>query len=238
MQEKSKPGIRKKTEGLEPANSLLVHDVKNLSFRLGALLQNLDTHYEDPLFKKSVVDILTDTVKQMDKIVRRCRDRRGEIIVKMPLDLNEILNELINSLPTHFRKPNGMMIVENYSRLPKIWGDPEFLQDAFAILIQNALEAMEEEGGRLTLTTGYRTTATGKRKVFVKIADTGLGISREFLSDGLFSPFVSTKETGLGMGLYTCRNIISLHEGTINVYSRGGRGTTFRVAFPAREGSR
>ena len=57
MQEKTRPGIRKNTEGLEPANSLLVHDVKNLSFRLGALLQNLDTHYEDPLFKKSIRDV-------------------------------------------------------------------------------------------------------------------------------------------------------------------------------------
>ncbi len=78
---------REGSDAFTPANSLLVHDIKNLSFRLGALLQNLQKHYDDPLFKKSVVDILDDTVDKMDRMVRRCRDRREGVSREYPVEL-------------------------------------------------------------------------------------------------------------------------------------------------------
>jgi signal transduction histidine kinase len=218
-------------EAIVPANSLMLHDIKNLAFRLGALLQNLEVNYEDPLFKKSVVEILDDTVRRMDRIVRRCRDRRGEVIVKVPVDLNEILIEIVEHLPRRPRNEKEVFIEERYSRLPKIWGDPEFLREAFAIIVQNALEAMQDRGGRLTLSTGTAASRAGRRRIVVRVADTGCGMSPEFIDNGLFAPFVSTKEDGLGMGLYACRKIIALHDGTIRVSSREGRGTTFRLSF-------
>jgi signal transduction histidine kinase len=220
---------RGKPRALDPANSLLVHDVKNLSFRLGTLLRNLENHYEDPLFKQSVIDVITDSVDQMDRIVRRCRDRGGEIIVKVPVDLNEILNGIVNGLPRHYHKQ--ILIEEHYSRIPKIWGDVEYLGGAFAIIIQNALESIEEEGGGVSISTGPVTTRSGRRRVVVTISDTGSGMSKEFVRSRLFSPFATTKENGLGMGMYTCQRIVALHDGAIRVSSREGRGTTFRVSF-------
>jgi len=218
---------------LEPANSLLVHDIKNLSFRLGALLQNLEGNYEDPLFKKSVVEILADTVRRMNGIVRRFRDRKGEVIVKVPVDLNDILNGLVEALPRSFQEKTQIFIEERYVRIPKVWGDVEFLREAFSILIQNALEAMDGAGGRLTLSTKARTTKAGKRQIVVTVADTGCGMSPQFLQECLFAPFVTTKEQGLGLGLYACRKIIALHDGMIRARSREARGTTFRIVFNA-----
>jgi len=217
----------------DPANSLLVHDIKNLSFRLGALLHNLESNYDDPQFKKSVVEILADTVKRMDRIVRSCLHRKGDVIIKVPVDLNEILNEIVESLSRSSRLGPQIFIDERYTRRSRIWGDPEFLREAFAIIIQNALEAMEKGGGRLALSTRSYVTRTGKRNVLALIADTGCGMLPEFVRNGLFAPFVTTKENGLGMGLYACRRIIALHEGRIGVSSRPGRGTTFRVSFDA-----
>ncbi len=224
---------RNRGDAFASANSLLVHDIKNLSFRLGALLQNLQKHYDDPLFKKSVVDILDDTVDKMDRMVRRCRDRRDGVIIKYPVDLNEILDRIIGGIPEEEHNERGILIEARYGRIPKIWGDPDFLGEAFAIIIQNGLEAIEEEKGKVTLETRSTTTRSGKRMVVVRISDTGCGMEPEFIRKCVFSPFCTTKADGLGMGLYACKKIVTLHEGSIRVSSRVGRGTMFLIAFDA-----
>ncbi len=225
---------RQRAAALEPANSLLVHDIRNLSFRLGALLHNLEASYDDPLFKRSVLEILTDTVRKMDGIVRRCRERKDEVVFKIPVDLNQILNRLVERLPGEYLDRGKILVEERYARIPTVWGDEEFLSEALAILIQNALDAMAEKGGRLRLETRVKETRGGKRKIVVTVADTGCGMSADFVKKSLFAPFVTTKNHGLGMGLYASRKIVALHDGTIRVSSREGRGTTFRLFFNAR----
>lgn len=220
-------------EALEPLNSLLVHDIKNLSFRLGALLKNLERNYEDPLFKVSVVEVLADTVERMDGIVRRCRDRKDDVIIKIPVDINEILQGVVASLPRPYRSRHDILIKEDYTRIPRMWGDPEFLREAFAILVQNGLEALGDRGGRLAISTRGMRTGSGRRRIIARIADTGYGMSREFVRRHLFVPFVTTKSDGLGMGLYACRKIVAVHHGSIRAFSREGRGTTFRLVFDA-----
>ena len=225
---------RTRAETFSSAGSLLVHDIKNLSFRLGALLQNVQNNYEDPLFRDSVVEILSDTVEKMDQMVRRCRDRRDGVIIKYPIDLNEILDRIVEGIPERSGgQETGVFIEARYGRVPKIWGDPEFLGEALAIIIQNGLEAMEEGKGNLILETSCSDTRSGRKRVTVRIADTGCGMQPEFVRSRLFAPFVTTKQNGLGMGLYACQKIIALHEGTIRVSSRVGRGTTFRISFDA-----
>ena len=224
-------GTRKGMDALDSLNGLLVHDIRHLSFRLGALLQNLEHNYEDPLFKRSVVEILTDSVRRMETIVRRCRDRRGEVIVKIPIDANEILHGVVESLPRSWRGRRDVLIEERYARVPRLWGDPEFLREAFGILIQNGLEALGKEGGRLTVSTRPVKTVAGKRRIDIRVSDTGCGMSPGFIRDHLFVPFVTTKDDGFGMGLHICRQIVTLHHGSIRVSSREGRGTTFRVVF-------
>jgi signal transduction histidine kinase len=228
-----RPSRRKGAEAFAPASSLLVHDIKNLSFRLGALLQNLQTHYDDPLFKKSVVDVLGDTVDQMDRMVRRCRDRRDGVIIKYPVDLNEVLERIINGIPEEKHSDRGVLIESRLERIPKIWGDPDCLGEAFAIVIENALEAIEGEEGHVNLETRVAKTRSGKRRVIVRISDTGCGMDPEFIRKCLFTPFCTTKNDGLGMGLYACKKIVELHEGSIRVSSQMGRGTTFRISFNA-----
>jgi len=228
-----RPARRKGAEAFAPAGSLLVHDIKNLSFRLGALLQNLEKHYDDPMFKKSVVDVLGDTVDKMDRMVRRCRDRRDSVIIKYPVDLNEVLDRVIQSIPEDKHCDGSILIESRLERVPKIWGDPDCLGEAFAIVIQNALEAIEGENGKVTIETRATRTRAGKRRVSVRIRDTGCGMEEDFIKKYLFTPFCTTKNDGLGMGLYACKKIITLHEGSMSVSSRVGRGTTFRMSFKA-----
>jgi hypothetical protein len=104
-----------------------VHDIKNLSFRLGLLLRNVQDHFEDPLFRQSVVDVLRETVDKMDRMVRRCRDYGEGVMIRYPVDLNEVLDGIIEALPEHGRRGAGLLVEARYGRIPKIWGDPEVL---------------------------------------------------------------------------------------------------------------
>jgi signal transduction histidine kinase len=65
------------------------------------------------------------------------------------------------------------------------------------------------------------------------ISDTGRGMSKSFIETRLYRPFATTKKTGIGLGLYTCREVIQASAGSIEVNSVEGAGTTFRVVLPS-----
>jgi signal transduction histidine kinase len=65
------------------------------------------------------------------------------------------------------------------------------------------------------------------------VADTGGGMSRHFIEERLFRPFATTKKRGVGLGLYTCREVVRANGGSIEVVSKEGAGTTFRVVLPS-----
>jgi signal transduction histidine kinase len=92
----------------------------------------------------------------------------------------------------------------------------------------NAIEAMQPDGGTLSVNMIYSTDTT---QVGVAIKDTGPGISPEVLSH-IFEPFITTKEYGLGLGLSICYGIIQKHGGQITVDSQAGHGTSFTIWLP------
>ncbi|HSP06293.1 MAG TPA: HAMP domain-containing sensor histidine kinase [Acidobacteriota bacterium] len=87
------------------------------------------------------------------------------------------------------------------------------------------------DGGTLRVQTRRADTRKSPR-VAVEIADTGIGMSESFLETELFQPFSTTKESGMGLGLYTTKQIVALHSGRITVKSSPGVGTTVTIVFP------
>jgi signal transduction histidine kinase len=108
--------------------------------------------------------------------------------------------------------------------------DAERVERVVENLVINALEAMGKNAGRLTVEAGRE----GDDKIFIAVADTGPGMSPEFIRVKLFQPFSTTKTQGLGLGLYTCREVVEAHGGRIEVDSRRSSGTRFRVVLPSR----
>jgi len=210
-------------------DQVIVHDLKNLAFRLSALLQNMDMNYENPLFKTSMMEILADTIGKMDTIVKRFRDHQQQVIIKLRINLNDVLTATLNTLPQKAVKQ--IEINTEFGEIPTIWGDAFYLREAFTNLVENALDAMPE-GGTLTLRT-WRSDSRRKSRVGVEISDTGVGITQEYLDSKLFQPFVTSKDQGMGLGLYTSQQIFALHHGQMEVESAPDEGTTFRILFPA-----
>jgi signal transduction histidine kinase len=109
--------------------------------------------------------------------------------------------------------------------------DAERLEKVIENLVLNALESMGTKKGKLTVEAG----AEDDDQIFFSITDTGVGMSEEFQRTRLFHAFSTTKAKGIGLGLYTCREVVKMHGGRIEVKSEKGTGTTFRVVLPSSQ---
>lgn len=116
---------------------------------------------------------------------------------------------------------------EEDKNLPLVPLIPDRIHQVFLNLILNAIEAMPN-GGSLSIGTSITKSPRG---ISITFTDTGKGISQED-QDQLFEPFHSTKQLGLGLGLYVSRRIIHSHHGEIEVVSKIGNGTTFTIWLP------
>jgi signal transduction histidine kinase len=216
---------------------VLVHDVKNMGFRLQMLLMNLEEHYGDPDFKKLVQSLLRSTVERLETIAGRYEARQDAILVKVTLNPNEILSVVAREATARIPRLRGVgggqppKLAVSLGEPPEIWGDPEYLKEAMANLVDNALEAAGA-GGKVLL----RSMAGGSRsgpRASIEIIDNGSGMTPEFVRERLFQPFETTKPDGVGLGLFTATQIIRYHSGTLRVLSQPGGGTIIRVSFPA-----
>ncbi|HOK53454.1 MAG TPA: ATP-binding protein, partial [Armatimonadota bacterium] len=110
--------------------------------------------------------------------------------------------------------------------IPKIQADGKQLEQVLRNIIINALQAMPEDGGTLSVQT-----KTVGQFVELAITDTGSGIPEEKL-DRIFVPFFTTKTKGTGLGLSVVQKIVENHGGRIEVTSVIGQGTTFKIMLP------
>jgi len=106
--------------------------------------------------------------------------------------------------------------------------DPLQLKEVFSNILNNAYDAIIEKQSAGTIEVGG---AREGDRVRISVSDDGGGISKEHL-EKLFEPFFTTKAKGTGLGLAVCRQIVSLHGGTITVQSEEGAGTTVEVHLP------
>jgi hypothetical protein len=104
--------------------------------------------------------------------------------------------------------------------------DREQIGKVVTNLVLNAAEALSE-GGHVRVTTH----GEGNWAVLT-VADNGCGMSADFIANGLFRPFQTTKKNGLGIGMFQSKMIVEAHGGRISVSSDPGKGTTFQVLLP------
>jgi signal transduction histidine kinase len=210
---------------------VLVHDIKNLSFRLRLLLSNLDEHWSDPEFRKTVRDLLASSVERLEGIVGRFVAHEDAVLIKVELDVNGLLRQVLERPARRAsRAASSSAVTLALGAVPRVWGDSYYLGDAFASLLENALEAAEPDGK--VVVRSYSGRSAQRPRAVVEFIDNGAGMSAEFLRDRLFRPFETTKPHGVGLGLATASQIVRFHRGTIRILSRPGGGTRVRLSLP------
>ena len=145
--------------------------------------------------------------------------------------LNALVDETLFLMKHHQRFKRLTVSRELDATLPPTMGNAEQLTQLLMAMMLNAVDAMDERGGKLTLRTGR--SPSRANEVLLEIEDTGVGIPRADQSK-IFEPFYTTKAPGrgTGLGLSICYGIVEDHKGRIEVDSQPGRGTTFRVYLP------
>lgn len=145
------------------------------------------------------------------------------------VDINEVLEDSLKMVRLAI-KNGAVEVVKRFQPVEKIETNVGEIQHIFTHLITNAFQAMDEKGGKLILST-----RSLKNGVEVKVSDNGVGIPQKYLNH-IFNPFFTTKKPGegTGLGLNIVYRIVTKYEGTIEVESKEGVGTTFTVKFPIR----
>src|SRR5262249_18143365 len=143
-----KPSSRRVRSAMD---SVLIHDVKNVEQRLSLLLENLDEHYGDPDFKRSVVDLLNATVEKLDAIAGRYAAHQDGLMIKVSLDLADLVVEVARAARPRGSRRARPIDVEIARPLPAVWGDSHYLKDALSSVVVNALEAASDGGVKISV---------------------------------------------------------------------------------------
>lgn len=217
-----------KWEAVHKFSGFYLHDLKNLTSSLSMVAQNADQYGHDPDFQASAMRTVRNTSQRMMELMGKLATHTKSPLLSNhhelhPVNMNELVSEAIQGM-------NGMEcqpVFHAGSHLPPIHIQCEALKQLVLNLVLNARQAMPQ-GGRIDVTT-----ALGEGAVVLEVLDTGPGMSSEQI-EHLFEPFRSSKQTGLGVGLYQCKRIVEDHQGTIRVESRIGKGTKIIVTFPIK----
>jgi signal transduction histidine kinase/ActR/RegA family two-component response regulator/uncharacterized membrane protein affecting hemolysin expression len=211
---------------------LMLSSEKNLTETGLKNLQNIKTSGED----------IAHIVSRMREFYRRRDDRDAHL----PVNLNRVATQVIDLTRPRWRdipQARGIMIelrTEFEDGLPQVPASESELREAITNLLLNAIDAMPK-GGELIVrskTRGWIIEADGQRKVShvaIEVRDTGIGMTEETRKRCL-EPFFSTKgKRGTGLGLAMVYGVMERHEGSIEIESEPGKGSTMRLVFPMRE---
>lgn len=180
--------------------------------------------------RRSVEWIIEDG-NRASEVIRHVRALAKRTDIEMvPLDLNRVVREAVALVQREMATHAVSVRMELRSVLPNVFGDRIQLQQVLINLIMNAIEAMEGVTDRpreLVICSGPDNNGS----VLVSVTDCGVGISADAI-DRMFTPFFTTKSSGLGMGLSICRSIVEAHGGRLSASPNEGRGATFQIALP------
>jgi signal transduction histidine kinase len=205
----------------------VAHEIKNplnaIVLRLDLLRERLGESDEE-LVKE--IDLLSKEVRRLDRVVKTFLQFSRPVEVKLQaIDLSALAREV-----TDLMAPQGRLagIAVDFESRGAAWmrGDADMLKQAVLNLVTNGLEATAP-GGALKVSV-----ENSHGRVRLEVSDTGPGIPAE-LRDKVFQLYFTTKKQGSGIGLAMTYRAVQLHNGTIDYTTEGGRGTTFRLEFPA-----
>lgn len=197
--------------------------------------------------RSSLREIVT-AARRAAELCRQMLAYSGRASVSLePTDLKELIEEMAHLLKTSISK-KAILNLNLEGGLPPIMADGSQIRQIVMNLIINASDAIGDRSGVINIAAGasrcdegylqrtelHETLSPGLY-VYLEVSDTGCGMDAETRSR-IFEPFFSTKFTGRGLGLAAVLGIVRAHKGAIKVYSEPGKGTSFKVLFPAVDG--
>lgn len=206
----------------------LAHEIKNPLTPIKLSVEKIYKSYNKENYKAILENCTVTILKQIESLEKLVREfylfAKMPTLILIPININDMLKETINLY-------SGSEVKIKFiptNQLPFIRGDYDKLKQVFINLIDNSIQAMNNQG-KINITTDFC-----KDNVKIEIEDTGIGISAD-IQKLIFQPYFSTKKKGMGLGLVIVKQIIEDHNGTIEVDSKIGEGTKFIIKLPILE---
>jgi len=215
--------------------AVFAHEIRNPINNISTGLQLMAMGFpaDDPQ-QESVTRMLQDC-DRLNVLIRSVLGFSKPLEYEMEnLDMGAVLTRLLERLRPRITNPKIRCELQVEPDCPQISGNLRALEQVLNNLINNAIQAMDDEGGVLSLKVQpIRSNNEGITYVEVCVTDTGPGIPKE-LQEHIFQPFYTTKESGTGLGLSIAKRILTAHKGNIRLSSFPG-GTVFQIQLPASE---
>lgn len=226
----------------------IAHEVKNPLVGISGAAQLMKSELRSaersgkrtgsPAGQLEYLDVILKEADRLNKVLEGILDfTRLRPLELKACNVHSILDHVL-LLNEENARQSAIVLARLYDpSLPEVLGNRDQLVQVFLNMVRNAIEAMPK-GGKLTVVTRMSdqftsVQADGKkhRLMVVKVSDTGGGIKQEHLND-IFTPFFTTKDRGVGLGLALSYQIVQEHLGTIRVESQEKEGTTFSIYLP------
>ncbi|MGI8889678.1 MAG: response regulator [Chthoniobacterales bacterium] len=230
-----------KMEGLGTLAGGIAHDFNNILGIILGYTARLEDWKKHPELMPEALKVIREAVARGASLVQQLLTSARQTEARFtPLDLNLLVQELERMLEATFPKTIDF-VLDLHAGLPLAKADQSQIHQVLLSLCVNARDAMAN-GGTMTLSTGV-TSGNELREsfvgvsadsyVFVRITDTGTGISKT-VKPHIFEPFFSTKERGkgTGLGLSVVYGVVHNHRGFVQVDSEPGQGATFSIYLP------
>ena len=202
----------------------LAHDIRN---PLSVIKTSINVLISQKDIDAKTMEMYERMQRAVERITYQIDDVLNFVRPRVSLLKNTSLHEILASVLARIDIPKTVVVTIPPNNIEFV-GDIISLEIVFVNLITNALQAIDNSG-EITISSSIV-----KEKIVIKIRDNGPGMSSDIISQ-IFEPLFTTKQTGTGLGLTSCKTIIEQHGGHIGVESAPGKGTTFTVTIPYRQ---
>lgn len=204
--------------------AFVMHDIKNLASQLGLLARNAERHAENPAFRADMLVTLRNSADKLNALIARLSRYGASPVDEIGVvDLRTVAQRVVAQFGMNGRHP----VYLGAGREISVLAHAPTLEQVLIHLVQNAVDASDAADPPVALRVGKDDT-TG----WIEVADSGCGMTADFVRNRLFKPFVSTKSGGFGIGAFEARELVRAMRGELQVESREGLGSRFRVHLP------
>jgi two-component system, NtrC family, sensor histidine kinase AtoS len=212
--------------------AIFAHEVRNPINNISAGLQLMKMSVPSGDPKQDSISRMLQDCDRLEELIKQVLAFSKPMEYEMDsLDLGQIIQRLVDRQRMRISGQNIHWELQIEPGELRVMGNMRALEQVFTNLITNAVQAMGEAGGLLSLKVQPVLDSDNALYMEVCVADTGPGIPKE-IQGKIFQPFYTTKRSGNGLGLSVSKRIITAHHGTIHLTSFPG-GTIFRVRLPA-----
>src|SRR5450759_4194479 len=230
--------IRVRTQQLEQrallgeVTAIFAHEVRNPinNISTGLQLMAMGMAPEDP--NQELISRLENDCARLTHLMETVLTFSRPKEIKMePTDISVLIQRITERWRPRFSRAKVIPYFSSELENPRVDADPRALEQVFTNLISNAVHAMSDKGGTLSIKISKLNTEIEPPQIELTVSDTGPGIPDD-IRDRIFEPFVTTNPQGTGLGLAITKQIITAHRGSINLNSFPG-GTVFMIKLPA-----